>query len=163
MPTSPRDRRNRFYISEYQRQRRKRRDDSRFRPRPTDTQLVARKGSPETMRFLARFWLLFPRGKSNPPEAEQANSTTSPLSRTKIPPTRKIPAKTSSLRVFSSVSHLDPRAGFPLQAIPGLIQAGNERDAAAFALGERDGGLDLRQHGAGGELPLPDIGARLIR
>ena len=37
-----------------------------------------RKGSPETMRFLARFWVLFPRGKSTPPEAGQADSITNP-------------------------------------------------------------------------------------
>ena len=29
-------------------------------------------------RFLARFWVLFPRGKSDPPEAEQADSITNP-------------------------------------------------------------------------------------
>ncbi len=30
------------------------------------TLLADRKGSPETIRFLARFWVLFPRGKSAP-------------------------------------------------------------------------------------------------
>ena len=29
--------------------------------------------------FRARFWLLFPHGKSNPPEADPTNSTASPL------------------------------------------------------------------------------------
>ena len=78
-------------------------------------------------------------------------------------PTRKYPQRLSSLRVFSSVSHLDPRAGFPLKAVSGLVQAGDERDAAALALGKRDGGLNLRQHRAGGKLPLSDIGACLVR
>ena len=40
--------------------------------------LVDRQGSPETIRFLVRFWLLFPRGKSNPPEAIPADSIASP-------------------------------------------------------------------------------------
>ena len=57
-------------------------DNTKLRPRPTENPLVGRKGSPETIRFLARFWVLFPRGKSAPPEAGQADSTA-------IPPRKK--------------------------------------------------------------------------
>ena len=45
--------------------------------------LSAGQGSPETIRFLARFWVLFPRGKSTPPETEHADSTTNPKSKQK--------------------------------------------------------------------------------
>ena len=50
----------------------------RNRNRPTDTPLAGWKGSRETL-VSARFWLLFPHGKSNPPEADPTNSTASPL------------------------------------------------------------------------------------
>ena len=66
------------YILHRQRQRRRRGDNTKLRPRPTDIPLVDEKGSPETIRFLARFWVLFPRGKSAPPEAGQADSTAIP-------------------------------------------------------------------------------------
>ena len=36
--------------------------------------LIGGKGSPETIGFLARFWLLFPRGKRNPSETGHADS-----------------------------------------------------------------------------------------
>ena len=56
--------------------------------------LIGGKGSPETIRFLARFWVLFPRGKSAPPEAGQADSTA-------IPPQKK-QSRTSHALLCSS-------------------------------------------------------------
>ena len=48
------------------------------------------KGSPETIRFLMRFWLLFLRGKSNPAETGQADSIS--ISTINPPPHKEKPA-----------------------------------------------------------------------
>ena len=74
-PHRPADRRKRSYILHRQRQRRRGRDDTKFRTRPTETLLADRKGSQETIRFLAHLWLLSVRTESTPPEAGQADST----------------------------------------------------------------------------------------
>ena len=68
-PYRPADRRKCSYILHRQRQRRQRRDDSKLRPHPTETPHADRKGSQETIRFLAHLWLLSVRTESNPPEA----------------------------------------------------------------------------------------------
>ena len=68
-PLRPADRRKRSYILHRQRQRRRGRDDTKFRTRPTETLLADRKGSQETIRFLAHLWLLSVRTESNPPGA----------------------------------------------------------------------------------------------
>ena len=57
------------YILHRQRQRRRSRDDTKFRTRPTETLLADRKGSQETIRFLAHLWVLSVRAESTPPEA----------------------------------------------------------------------------------------------
>ena len=68
-PHRPADRRKRSYILHRQRQRRRSRDDTKFRTRPTETLLADRKGSQETIRFLAHLWVLSVRTESTPPEA----------------------------------------------------------------------------------------------
>ena len=68
-PLRPADRRKRSYILHRQRQRRRGRDDTKFRTRPTETLLADRKGSQETIRFLAHLWFLSVRTERNPPEA----------------------------------------------------------------------------------------------
>ena len=54
-PHRPADRRKRSYILHRQRQRRRSRDDTKFRTRPAEPLLVDRKGSQETMGFLRIF------------------------------------------------------------------------------------------------------------
>ena len=54
-PLRPADRRKRSYILHRQRQRRRGRDDTKFRTRPTETLLADRKGSQETIGFLRIF------------------------------------------------------------------------------------------------------------
>ena len=63
-PHRPADRRKRSYILHRQRQRRRSRDDTKFRTRPTETLLADRKGSQETIRFLAHLWVLSVRTES---------------------------------------------------------------------------------------------------
>ena len=70
-PHRPADRRKRSYILHRQRQRRRSRDDTKFRTRPTETLLADRKGSQETIRFLAHLWVLSVRTESTPPEADK--------------------------------------------------------------------------------------------
>ena len=59
--------------------------------------------------------------------------------------------------------HLHAGAGLALNAIGGLLKKGDERNAAGLAFGKRHGGLNLRQHGAGGKLLFVDVLARLVR
>ena len=59
--------------------------------------------------------------------------------------------------------HLHAGAGLALDALGCLFKQCDERDAAGLALSKRHGGLDLRQHGAGGKLLFVDILARLVR
>ena len=68
-PLRPADRRKRSYILHRKRQRRRGRDDTKFRTRPTETLLADRKGSQETIRFLAHLWFLSVRTERNPPGA----------------------------------------------------------------------------------------------
>ena len=68
-PHRPADRRKRSYILHRQRQRRRSRDDTKFRTRPTETLFADREGSQETIRFLAHLWVLSVRTESTPPEA----------------------------------------------------------------------------------------------
>ena len=67
-PLRPADRRKRSYILHRQRQRRRGRDDTKFRTRPTETLLADRKGSQETIRFPALLWVPSVRTESTPPE-----------------------------------------------------------------------------------------------
>lgn len=66
---TPCDRRNSSYILECERQRRRKQVDTKLRPRPIDNPLADRKGSQETIRFLAHLWFLSVRTERNPPEA----------------------------------------------------------------------------------------------
>ena len=64
---------------------------------------------------------------------------------------------------YGNVLHLHAGAGLALDALGGLFKQRDECDAAGLAFGKRHGSLDLRQHGAGGELLFVDILARLVR
>ncbi len=88
-PHRPADRRKRSYILHRQRQRRRSRDDTKFRTRPTETLLADRKGSQETIRFLAHLWLLSVRTESNPPEAWTRRFRHRSRKNTKKPPQQK--------------------------------------------------------------------------
>ena len=55
---TPCDRRNSSYILECERQRRRKQVDTKLRPRPIDNPFADRKGSQETIRFLAHLWVL---------------------------------------------------------------------------------------------------------
>ena len=61
---TPCDRRNSSYILECERQRRRKQVDTKLRPRPIDNPLADRKGSQETIRFLAHLWVLSVRTES---------------------------------------------------------------------------------------------------
>ena len=54
-------------------------------------------------------------------------------------------------------------AGLARDAVFGLFQQSDERGAAGLGLGKRHGGLHLRQHRAGGKLPLVHVTARQLR
>ena len=66
---TPCDRRKSSYILECERQRRRKQVDTKLRPRPIDNPLADRKGSQETIRFLAHLWFLSVRTERNPPGA----------------------------------------------------------------------------------------------
>lgn len=70
-PYTPNEQRTSSYISERKRQRRQRRDDTKLRHHPTENPACRpkRKIHRRVSRFLARFSVLFPCGRSTPPEA----------------------------------------------------------------------------------------------
>ena len=71
VPDVPNEQRTSSYISERKRQRRQRRDDTKLRHHPTENPACRpkRKIHRRVSRFLARFSVLFPCGRSTPPEA----------------------------------------------------------------------------------------------
>ena len=70
-PYTPNEQHTSSYISERKRQRRQRRDDTKLRHHPTENPACRpkRKIHRRVSRFLARFSVLFPCGRSTPPEA----------------------------------------------------------------------------------------------
>ena len=58
--------------------------------------------------FRARFWVLFPRGKSTPPEAGNADSNANPAARKNSPAMRK-PRTAGELMLFTDHCRRDPR------------------------------------------------------
>ena len=70
-PYTPNEQRTSSYISERKRQRRQRRDDAKLRHHPTENPACRpkRKIHRRVSRFPARFSVLFPCGRSTPPEA----------------------------------------------------------------------------------------------
>ena len=70
-PYTPNEQHTSSYISERKRQRRQRRDDTKLRHHPTENPACRpkRKIHHRVSRFLARFSVLFPCGRSTPPEA----------------------------------------------------------------------------------------------
>ena len=74
--SAPRDRSTGSYILDCQRQRCRKSDNTTFRTRPTEKTTCRPKKEVQKPWFLARFCSLFPRGKSDPPEAGHADSTT---------------------------------------------------------------------------------------
>ena len=71
VPDTPNEQRTNSYISEHKRQRRQRRDDTKLRHHPTENPAcrLKRKIHRRVSRFPARFSVLFPCGRSTPPEA----------------------------------------------------------------------------------------------
>lgn len=71
VPDAPNEQRTSSYISERKRQRRQRRDDTKLRHHPTENPACRpkRKIHRRVSRFPARFSVLFPCGRSTPPEA----------------------------------------------------------------------------------------------
>lgn len=71
VPYTPNEQRTSSYISERKRQRRQRRDDAKLRHHPTENPACRpkRKIHRRVSRFPARFSVLFPCGRSTPPEA----------------------------------------------------------------------------------------------
>ena len=71
VPDAPSEQRTSSYISERKRQRRQRRDDTKLRHHPTENPAcrLKRKIHRRVSRFPARFSVLFPCGRSTPPEA----------------------------------------------------------------------------------------------
>ena len=86
---TPCDRRNSSYILECERQRRRKQVDTKLRPRPIDNPPADRKGSQETIRFLAHLWVLSVRTESTPPEAWTRRFYHRSRKNTKKPPQQK--------------------------------------------------------------------------